>query len=409
VDSVDRPRLRALEAFPVEQDGERLIALRDPSGFTEQVALLPIPALDIVSLFDGEHSVAEVHRVVSARHGERAPGLEDIVGFAARLDDAGFLDSPRFAERRRRIEETWLASPSRPAAHAGGAYADDAGALRSQIDGFFVHPEGPGLPEAGAASQRLRGLIAPHIDFHRGGPTYAWAYRALLERSDADLFVILGTCHGGMADPFTATLKPYDTPLGAAEVDRGFFEALQRRYPHDLLACETAHRSEHSIEFQAVMLRRLLGHRPFTILPVLASFLHEAVWTGGAPEADPRVPRFLDALGESIAGSSLKVCVIAGVDLAHVGPRFGDAEANTPAFLERVAREDRKMLESVTTPDPGAFFASVAADGDSRRICGLSPIYAFLRALPGARGELLRYSQWPDEQGTVSFCAAAFS
>src|SRR3990170_5757579 len=379
VDSADRPRLRALEAFPVEQDGERLIGLRDPSGFTEQVALLPIPALDIVSLFDGEHSVAEIHRVVSARHGERAPAIEDIAGFAARL------------------------------AHAGGAYAGDAGALRSQIDGFFVHPEGPGLPEAGAARQPLRGLIAPHVDFHRGGPTYAWAYRALIERSDADLFVILGTCHGGMADPFTATLKPFETPLGPAEVDRGFFEALQRRYRHDLRASETAHRSEHSIEFQAVMLRRLLGGRPFTILPVLASFLHEAVWTGGAPEADPRVPRFLDALGESIAGSSLKVCVIAGVALAHVGPRFGDAEPNPPAFLERVAREDRKMLESVTALDPGAFFASVAADGDSRRICGLSPIYAFLRALPGARGELLRYSQWPDRQGTVSFCAAAFS
>jgi len=26
MDSADRPRLRALEAFPVEQDGERLIA-----------------------------------------------------------------------------------------------------------------------------------------------------------------------------------------------------------------------------------------------------------------------------------------------------------------------------------------------------------------------------------------------
>jgi MEMO1 family protein len=409
VDSADRPRLRSLEAFPVEQDGERLIGLRDPSGFTEQVALLPIPALDIVSLFDGEHSVAEIHRVIMARHGARAPGLEDIAGFAARLDDAGFLDSPRFAERRRRIEEAWLASPSRPAAHAGGAYAGDADALRSQIDGFFIHPEGPGHPVSLTAPRRLRGLIAPHIDFHRGGPTYAWAYRALLERSDADLFIILGTCHGGMADPFAATLKPYDTPLGPAEVDHGFFEALRRRYRDDLLASETAHRSEHSIEFQVVMLRRLLGHRPFTILPVLASFLHESVWTGAAPEADPRVPRFLDALGESIAGSSLKVCVIAAVDLAHVGPRFGDVEANTPAFLERVAREDRKMLESVTAPDPGAFFASVAADGDSRRICGLSPIYAFLRALPGASGELLRYSQWPDPQGTVSFCAAAFS
>ena len=407
--STDRPRLRALEAFPVEQDGERFVGLRDPSGFTEQVILLPIPALDIVSLFDGERSVSEIHEVVSSRHGQAAPGPEEIARFADRLDEAGFLDSPGFTVRRRAIEEAWLAGSTRPAAHAGGAYAGNPEALKGQIDGFFVHSEGPGLPVPQPGEKKLRGLIAPHIDFHRGGPTYAWAYRALLERADADLFVILGTCHAGMEDPFAATLKPYDTPLGVAQPDRDFFEALHRRYGHDLLASETAHRNEHSIEFQAVMLRRLLGSRPFTILPLLASFLHEAVWTGEEPEADPRVPRFLDALGATIAASGRRVCVIAGVDLAHVGPRFGDAKENTADFLERVAVEDRRMLEAVTASEPAAFFASVAADGDSRRICGLSPIYAFLRALPGGRGELLRYTQWPDPQGAVTYCAAAFS
>ena len=407
--SADRPRLRALEAFPVEQDGQRLIGLRDPGGFTEQVVLLPIPALDIVSLFDGERSVAEIHEIVQARHGRAAPAPEDIARFAVRLDEAGFLQSLGFEARRQAIEEAWLAAPSRPAAHAGGAYADDPDALKGQIDGFFVNGDGPGWPAPRPGAPNLRGLIAPHIDFHRGGPTYGWAYRALVERSDADLFVVLGTCHAGMPDPFAATLKPYDTPLGPAAVDVDFFEALARRYGHDLLASQTAHRNEHSIEFQAVMLRRLLGHRPFTILPVLASFLHEAIWTGADAEADPRVPRFLEALGETISASGRRVCVVAGVDLAHVGPRFGDAEANTAALLERVAREDAKMLEAVTASEPTAFFASVAADGDSRRICGLSPIYAFLRVLPGIRGELLRYSQWPDPQGAVTYCAAAFA
>jgi hypothetical protein len=67
------------------------------------------------------------------------------------------------------------------------------------------------------------------------------------------------------------------------------------------------------------------------------------------------------------------------------------------------------MLETVKAGDAAAFYGSVAADGDSRRICGLSPIYAFLRALPGARGDVLRYSQAPDPQGAVSFCAAAFA
>lgn len=404
----DRPRLRAVEAFPIAQDGERAIGLRDPAGFTDQVAVLPRPLLDIVSLFDGEHSLAEIRDIVAARY--EAVVTEAEIGLVAeRLDEAGFLDSPRFAARRQRIEAEFAARPTRPAAHAGGAYADEGRALRAQIDGFFRSPLGPGVEVPSGLRSPLRGLLAPHIDFHRGGPTYAWAYRELLARSDADCFVILGTCHAGMPDPFAATLKPYETPLGPAPVDRDFVEALGRRYGESLLASEGAHRVEHSIEFQTVMLRWALGdRRPFTVVPILASFLHEAVWTGGAPEADPRVPRFLDALGASIAASSRRVCVIGGVDLAHVGPRFGDPEPNTPAFLADVEREDRTMLDSVVARDAAAFYESVARDGDARRICGLSPIYAVLRALPGARGRLLQYTQWPDPEGAVTFCAAAF-
>ncbi len=424
-----RPRLRALEAFPIEQDGERVVGLRDPAGFTDQVAVLPVPLLDIVSLFDGEHSLSEIRDVISARHPGRLSEA-DIAAVAERLDEAGFLDSPRFAARRDRIEAEFAARPARPAAHAGGAYADEPAALRAQIDGFFGHPEGPGSavlsgfdlrsPQGATSIGRLRapegplaplrGLLAPHIDLHRGGPTYAWAYREVLERSDADCFVILGTCHAGMQDPFAATLKPYETPLGPAAVDRAFVEALGRRYRESLLSSEAAHRIEHSIEFQAVMLRWALGdRRPFTVVPLLASFLHEAVGEGGAPERDARVPRFLDALAETIAASDRRVCVIGGVDLAHVGPRFGDAAANTPASLAAVERDDRAMLDAVMAGDAAGFYASVAGDGDARRICGLSPIYAFLRALPGAEGRLVRYSQWPDPQGAVTFCAAAFA
>jgi len=405
----DRPRLRGLEAFPIEQDGRRLIALRDPGGFTDQVVVIPAPLLDLVSLFDGEHSIAEMQSILTERHGA-APTAEQIAEVVRGLDEHGFLDSPRFAERRRAIEEAFRQSPTRPAAHAGGAYAGDHSGLTEQIRGFFAHPDGPAAASlAPASGPAIRGLIAPHIDFHRGGPTYAWAYREVTDCSDADLFVILGTCHAGMADPFTATLKAFDTPLGPAAVDRDFFESLARRYGADLLASEAAHRSEHSIEFQAVMLRHLLGdRRPFTILPVLASYLHEAVWTRSDPEGDPRVPRFIDALLETMAASRRRVCLIAGVDLAHVGPRFGDPEQNTAESLAAVGRADQSMLESVVGGDPTAFYASIAHDGDRRRICGLSPIYTFLRALPGVSGRLIRYTQWPDPEGAVTFCAAAF-
>jgi hypothetical protein len=386
-----------------------MIGLRDPAGFSDRVLLVAGPLLDLVSLLDGERDVAEICAVLAARHGGEALGEEPIEKIVRRaveqLDAAGFLDSPGFAARRRAIEDGFRKAPTRPAAHAGGAYAGEPAALREQIGRFFEsEPE----PRPASAGRGLRGLIAPHIDFPRGGPTYGWAYRELAA-SDADLFVILGTCHAGMPDPFSVTLKAYETPLGPAPVDRDLVEAIQRRYRGDLLSSEPAHRTEHSIEFQVVMLRYVLGERrPFTILPVLASFLHEAVWHKRDPEADRRVPDFVDALLGSLAAGGRRACLIAGVDLAHVGPRFGDAEPNSDAFLAEVERADRSMLEAVTAGDPVAFYASVAADGDARRICGLSPIYTFLRALPGVPGRLVRYSQWPDPQAAVSFCAAAF-
>jgi hypothetical protein len=60
------------------------------------------------------------------------------------------------------------------------------------------------------------------------------------------------------------------------------------------------------------------------------------------------------------------------------------------------------MLRAVTRADAAAFFESVAADGDRRRICGYSPIYALLRCLPDAKGTLRHYGQWPDPQAVVT-------
>ena len=98
---------------------------------------------------------------------------------------------------------------------------------------------------------------------------------------------------------------------------------------------------------------------------------------------------------------------MASADLAHVGPRFGDPRPLTPGQLREVADADRELLATVESGDAETFFQSVSRDRDRRRICGLPPIYAALRLLPGARGRLLRYTQWPDPQGTVTFASLA--
>ncbi len=152
-----------------------MVGLRDPSGFTDQVAVLPIPLLDLVSLFDGDHAIDEIRDIMTARHGRRL-SAEDVVAVAERLDEAGFLDSPRFARRRRRIEAAFAASPTRPAAHAGGAYAGEAEALREQIAGFFSASDGPGTAldgEGGLTATRGFDLRSP-----QGATSYREASRA---------------------------------------------------------------------------------------------------------------------------------------------------------------------------------------------------------------------------------------
>ena len=404
----DSPRLRNVEAVPMEHEGERYVALRDPAGYTPSVVMLPPALLELVAFFDGDHSIVDIQAALMQRHGELVT-REHIEKLIAALDEHGFLDSPAFDERRATLDRAFLDAPSRPASHAGGAYAAEPAALRTAMDGFFTSPEGPGPMAAPNGGPPVRGLVAPHIDFHRGGPAYAWAYRDLGERGDAELFVIFGTCHAGMPDPFALTRKDYDTPFGPARVDRDFVEGLARRARQDCYGSELAHRNEHSIEFQAVFLQYLYaGRRDIRVVPVLTSFVHEALVRRRRPEDDPRVPAFLDALAETAAASGRKVAFIAGADLAHMGTRFGDPEPISPAELERIGREDRALLESVEAGDAAAFFESVRRDNDRRRICGLSPIYTLLRALGGARGRLRRYGQWPDPECVVTFASVVY-
>jgi AmmeMemoRadiSam system protein B len=382
--------------------------LRDPAGYTAAVLMLPVTLVELLSMLDGEHSVVDIQAALMRRHGELVERVR-IEGLIRSLDEQGFLDSPAFAARRQAEDRAFLEAPTRPASHAGGAYAADPDELRTMIDGFFVPPEGPGPVAGRGPGQPVRGLIAPHIDLHRGGPAYAWAYRDLAERGDADVFVVFGTCHAGMPDPFALTRKPFETPLGPAPVALDIVEALAARAGQDCFASELAHRHEHSIEFQAVFLRYLYaGRRDVAVVPVLTSFVHEALHRGHGPEDDPRVARFLDALADTVATCGRRVAFIAGADLAHVGPRFGDPEPVSAEELSRLEREDRAMLAAVETGDAAAFFESVRRDGDRRRICGLSPIYALLRATGGAAGSLRRYAQWPDPAGVVTFASVVF-
>ena len=148
------------------------------------------------------------------------------------------------------------------------------------------------------------------------------------------------------------------------------------------------------------------------ILPVLCGPFAGATRDGGRPEDDPGVARVLDALGDLAAKEGDRLLWVLGVDMAHVGRRYGDdfaAQARTGSLVEVEAR-DRRRCEAIGRGDAGAFWELLRENGDDLRWCGASPFYAFLKALPGLRCELLIYEQWNiDEQSVVSFGGLAFS
>jgi hypothetical protein len=335
------------------------------------------------------------------------------------LDQHYYLQSDRFDEYRDAVIVEFRRLPTRAPAHAGGVYQADAAALTNQLDGYFSAPEGPGLPSARNRSATPKAIVAPHIDFHRGGPAYAWAYKSLVESDGADLYILLGTSHCGGGTPYILTLKDFETPLGLVETDKDFVNRLQSECADDCFVDEYLHRGEHSLEFQVVLLKYVAqkraaltgqSERKFKIVPILVSSFHAAVASLVAPEKNAVVNSFLQTLREMASRESRRSCFVAGVDLAHVGRQFGDTEPITEKFLKWVENEDRELVERLAQLDAPGFFHGVAKDQDKRRICGFSPLYSLIHLLDGVRGNHLKYSQafTPETASAVTFTSMIF-
>lgn len=388
----ERPKLRMVEAQPVELDGQAMVALRDPAWPPDRVVLLSHAAVALIGLFDGERDLRGVAEEFAQRYGE--PLDTEVVGsVVAQLDEALLLDSARYRAELETRRAAFRVGPLRPMTMADECYAAGAEAARAELDSFYELPDGPGrLPEPGAGPA-LSGIIAPHIDYERGAALYGHAYLRVAEgAADAELFVLLGTDHRGEVDaPFSLTALDYETPFGPLATDAALVRSLCARMP-ELRDGELAHGREHSLEFQAVMLHHALGHRPkLRVLPVLCGLLTDRQGRQTA-ERQAHIESFIEAL----AGlrRERRVCFIAGADLAHLGPAFGTAPLSK-ADHRALECEDAATLELLCDADADGFRQDVDAGGNPRHVCGLSAIYTLLRALEPASGTLLGYRQCP--------------
>ncbi|MEP7120727.1 MAG: AmmeMemoRadiSam system protein B [Byssovorax sp.] len=407
------PKLRAVECVHVpDHGGGRALMLRDAEGIAPNPVVFSTELAPILARFDGRRSVATIAAEATLATG-RTVEASLVADLAAELDAAWMLDSEAFRARRGAVIAAFLAAEVRPAQHAGGAYPGEATALRRYIeDECLAHAP------ARKGGSAIVGLTAPHMDLWRAAAGYGHAYRALADAlpDDVDTLILLGTSHALMRRPFAVCAKAFATPLGALEPDREAIAALEKASRFDLRADEYLHKGEHSLEFQAVFLRHALaaryGHasaREPRIVPILCG-LGEAQASGRDPALDGDAESFLVALGELVERRCGRVLVVAGADLAHVGPRFGDAGPLDDRGRERLAQRDSESIALAVDRDAAGFFTQVQSDLDTRRVCGLGPIYTMLRVLPAAKGARLHYAQHvdPDEGSIVSHASLAY-
>jgi AmmeMemoRadiSam system protein B len=302
-------------------------------------------------------------------------------------------------------QEKFAATPVREPAHAGAAYPAELPELRETMTRYMA-----GAPET-SPDGNLVGIAAPHVSPEGGWESYRAAYGALRPEHRDRTFVILATSHYGEPQRFGLTRKNFSTPLGEAVSDHRLVNWLAERGGPAIEMEDYCFSFEHTVEFQVVFLQHVLGP-DVKILPVLCGPFARSLYQGGDPEDDDGVKQFFDALGELHDREGKRLVWVLGVDMAHMGARYGDrfeAVANEGRMAEVSLRDDRRM-ERINAGDARGFWDLVRPNHDDLKWCGSAPFYTFLKAVPKVQGELRNYEQWNiDPQSVVSFAGMSFT
>lgn len=406
------------EVIRSTDQGQPILLLKDLEGLNPHTYALSPAALYLASLFTGQRTAGQILAAFEEETGERL-GPDVFEKVVHQFIEAKLLETPEVTSLRNKRWKGFDQSALRAMTHQMGGYPGEPEALRARLNDFVLDPKGPQkeFRRENAAGVPPLALVSPHIDFHRGGPAYAWAYQTLSECAPPDVIVALGVAHQSPPSPWAFTSKAYETPCGTLPVDQSLSKAMGSLLSYDPEMDQRVHRDEHSLEFQAVWLKALWGERCPPWVPILCSHLgpdSEHRSPSKAPAIEDAIVRIGGLLAERQAKGQ-RILVLAGIDLAHVGPRFGDGLTLGRPLEERVEKEDRLSLEKALTLDAEGFYSSVIADGHWRKVCGLSALYCILRwtkMLAGetpTKGRLLTYGQAPDPLGgLVSFTSLLF-
>lgn len=388
-DHLARPHIRRFIPIGVKQGDRTAVVLQDPLRLSDRTMNISPEALGLLQRFQGERSLGEIAASVGAKP-------EQLMPLVQALDEIGLLWGPTSARLEKELRERVDAAGRLP---KGAAFTlgQDAQACRTQLAEWLDQTEDPELGPG------LLGLIAPHLDYGRGWPVYAAAYRAAAGLDRPDRVVVLGTNHFGLGDGVVMTRWGFESPLGPVATDEPLQRRLAERLGERATADQLDHLGEHSIQLHLPWIQHVFGD-----VPVLAALV-----------PDPLVPlieedgkrigtdEFVGILAEELEAAGGRTFFIASSDLSHAGPQFGEPRPVDPERRGQVETHDREMLKRYLEAEPSEFLETVEWNRNPTRWCSIGNMAATKRLAKPAKSELIDYRQAVDDQGFALVSCAA--
>jgi MEMO1 family protein len=308
---------RDLEFIPVEHGGQQLVLIRDPLGLVREGRAIPIGVYSLMTLLDGTKTLVDLQTLLMRHTGGVLVESDAVRGLLSQLEEIFLLDSERFRKARAKIISDFAGKQTRPCSHGGRAYPADPHELKAKLDEILSSHAPAEAPEG-----RVRAIVSPHIDLSAGRKGYARAYNEIRGASPSKV-VLLGIGHQLLQGMFCLTEKDFETPLGLVRCERPLVRRLTDSSPGIMAGDDFGHRNEHSIEFQVLFLQHLLPQSSFTIVPILCGSLQACLPVYDRQAYCEKAGPFLEILRGLLQDGGEDVLLVAGVDLSHIGLKFG--------------------------------------------------------------------------------------
>jgi len=391
---MDKPVLRRdIQPVATTIKGRRMITFLDPYHLTDHGVALDFNTLPILQLLDGFHDLRDIQAMLIKRQGGRIVYVSEIESFIESLDRACLLESPFFNQKMWKLRSEFSSQRTRLPVHAGKSYISEP----AQLSQFIQNTENNLSQEnLRHIPDNITGILAPHIDINVAKDIYVNTYR-YLQGKCYDTVVILGINHHVQEGLYCISEKNYVTPFGEIKTNKNFIRELKNRLPGGTFAPDDfGHMTEHSIEFQTIFLHHYLTG-PFTIVPILCGGIHEFIQHERNILTDEIFREMVSVMKELLEEGKGRTLLVAGVDLSHVGRKFGD-QAPADALLPQAIAHDKMILSYLSRGEPENIFREALETQDRYHVCGLPAILLFASLLAENRADILHFDTYHERE-----------